>query len=297
MSVFLDEAAVAAHLQADELIAAVEAALVAYSAGAIVQPVRQLLPAVAQDSWLGVMPAAGAAMGVKLLTAYPGNAAHGLPTHQALIVLFDAVTGERLALVEGRLITELRTAAVSAAATRVLAAPDARVLAILGSGVQARSHAELLRGVRDFDEVRVWSRTPAHAERFAATIGAVAMAAQEAVRGADVVVTATPATAPILAGSWLKEGALVNAVGWRGTAGRELDDAAMANAVVVDSRAAACVETGDITQTGAVIDAELGEILAGTRTVPAGATTIFKSVGMAAVDVAAAHLVYDRATG
>ena len=195
---------------------------------------------------------------------------------------------------DGRLITEMRTAAVSAVATRAMAAEDARVLAILGSGVQARSHAEALRLVRDFEEIRVWSRTPEHAERFAAEVGARAMSAADAVREADVVVTATSSMDPVLKGAWLKPGAHVNAVGWRGPEGRELDDETMRNIVVVDSREAVLRESGDVLLSGAEIHAELGEVLAGTRPVRRGATTVFESVGIAIEDVTAARLVYGR---
>jgi thiomorpholine-carboxylate dehydrogenase len=214
-----------------------------------------------------------------------------------MIQLFAPETGAALALIDGRLITEMRTAAVSAAATKVLAAPEARVLAILGSGVQARAHAEALARVRAFDEIRVWGRTRAHAERFAAEVGARAMAAEDAVRGADVVVTATAATEPILQGAWLKPGAHVNAIGWRGHTSRELDDAAMRNVVVVESREAAQDQCGDVILSGAEIHAELGEILSGARPARADETTVFDSVGIAVEDIAAAHLVYEAARG
>jgi thiomorpholine-carboxylate dehydrogenase len=248
--------------------------------------------------YLGIMPAvAERAMGAKLVSFYPGNAGTGRPTHMAMILLFRPDTGEPLAVLDGRLITEMRTAAVSAAATRHLAAPDSHVLAILGSGVQAKAHLEALARVRTFDEVRVWSRTREHAERFAAEHGAVAMAAEAAVRGADVVVTATSALAPILKGAWLKHGAHVNAVGSPRPDWRELDDEAMANVLVVDSRAAVLEESGDVILSKAAIHAEIGEIFAGRKQVPATATTVFKSVGMAIQDLAAAHLVYDAQIG
>lgn len=234
-------------------------------------------------------------MGAKLVSIYPGNAAAGLHTHLALILLFRPETGEPLAVMDGRLITELRTAAVSAVATRVLSDPGATVLAILGSGVQARSHLAALRLVRPFEEVRVWSRNPANAERFAAETGARAMGAEDAVRGADVVVTATPATAPILAGAWLKPGAHVNAVGWAGPNGRELDDAAMRDSVVIaDSREGVMREAGDVLLSGVSIHAELGELLSGAVKVPGERTTVFESVGMAAEDVTAATVVHQR---
>ena len=293
---FLDEHQVRAHLEWDALIAAMENALIDFSAGRVQQPVRRFLTVDRYEGFFGVMPAVSDnVMGVKLVTFYPNNAARGLPTHLAMIQLFAPDTGEALALIDGRLITEMRTAAVSAAATKVLAAPDAKVLAILGSGVQARAHVEALTRVRAFEEIRVWGRTRAHAERFAGEVGARAMAAEDAVRGADVVVTATAATEPILNGAWLKPGAHVNAIGWRGHTSRELDDTAMANVVVVESREAAHDQCGDVILSGAEIYAELGEILAGDKPARAEQTTVFDSVGIAVEDIAAARLVYEAA--
>ena len=293
---FVDETQVRAHLEWDALIAAMEKALIDFSAGRVQQPVRRLLKIDPHGGFFAAMPAASAeVLGAKLVTFYPGNAARGLPTHLALILLFAPDTGEALALLDGRLITEMRTAAVSAAATKALAAPDARVLAILGSGVQARAHGEALTRVRAFEEIRVWSRTRTHAERFAAEVGARVVAAEAAVRGADVVVTATAATEPILEGAWLKPGAHVNAIGWGGHASRELDDAAMAHVVVVESREAAHDQCGDVILSGTEIYAELGEILAGARPARADDTTVFDSVGIAAEDIAAARLVYEAA--
>ncbi len=173
------------------------------------------------------------------------------------------------------------------------------MLAVLGTGVQAQVHVEALRLVRDFREVRIWGRTPDHARRLAHDVGATAVASAEAaVRGADVIVTATSATAPILRGAWLSAHAHVNAVGWRGREGRELDDDAMHGAcVIADSRDAVLREAGDVTQTGVAIFAELGEILAGVTRVPAGRRTVFESVGLAVEDIAAARLAYERLAG
>jgi thiomorpholine-carboxylate dehydrogenase len=217
-----------------------------------------------------------------------------LPTHAAVIVLFRPETGEPLAIMDGRLITEMRTAAVSAVATKAMAAEDPKVLAVLGSGVQARSHVEALGLVCDFAQIRIWSRTPEHATRFAAEIDARAMAAEDAVRGADVIVTATSAREPVLKGAWLKAGAHVNSVGWPGPQGRELDDDVMRNLLVVDTRAAVLNEAGDVLLSGAEIYAELGEVLTGAKPVPRDVTTVFKSVGMAVEDIVAAQLVFER---
>jgi len=281
-----------------ELIPAMERALAAFSRGRVLQPVRQMLTIEERKRYFGIMPAiAEDAMGAKLLSFYPGNAGTDVPTHLAMIMLLRPDTGEPLAVMDGRLITEMRTAAVSAAATRRLAASDARVLALLGSGVQARAHLEALQQIRHFEEVRVWSRTAEHAERFAERHKAKAMPAETAVRGADVIVTATAALQPILEGAWLKPGAHVNAVGSPRPDWRELDDSAMANTLLVDSREAVLKESGDVILSKAKIYAEIGEIFAGVKAAPVSATTVFKSVGIAIEDIATAKLVYDAACG
>jgi thiomorpholine-carboxylate dehydrogenase len=294
MVTYLDEQAVRAALRWDQLIAEMEAALTALSQGRVIQPVRNTITIEEGKRYLAVMPAvAEDAMGLKAVSFYPGNAGTALPTHLAMILLFRPDTGEPLAVMDGRLITEMRTAAVSAAVTKYLASPDSRVLALLGSGVQAAAHLEALSQVRRFDEVRVWSRTPGHAQRFAREHGARAMDAESAVRGADVVVTATNAVEPILKGAWLKRGVHVNAVGSPRPTWRELDDDAMANVLVVDSREAALKESGDVILSKAKIHAEAGEIFDGSKTVSASETTVFKSLGLAIEDVAAARLVYE----
>jgi ornithine cyclodeaminase/alanine dehydrogenase-like protein (mu-crystallin family) len=291
----LDEQAVRAVLDWDPLIATMEAALAAFSSGRVIQPVRNMITIEEGQRYLGVMPAVSDdAMGLKLVSFYPGNAGTAVPTHLAMILLLRPDTGEPLAVMDGRLITEMRTAAVSAAVTRRLAAPDSRVLALLGSGVQANAHLDALSRVCRFEEVRVWSRTPEHARRFAEQHGASwAADAESAVRGADVIVTATNAREPILRGAWLKPGAHVNAVGSPRPTWRELDDLAMANVVVVDSREAALKESGDVILSRARVHAEVGEIFAGTTPAPVGRTTVFKSVGLAVEDIATARLVYE----
>jgi thiomorpholine-carboxylate dehydrogenase len=292
----LNEEQVRGLLRLEDLIPVMEKALLDFSAGRIRQPVRSIVGVPEHGGLWGLMPAVcGDVLGIKLVTVYEGNAGRGLPTHQATIELFRAATGEPLAAMDGRLITELRTAAVSAVATRLLAKPDAHILAILGSGVQARAHARALRLVRPFEEIRLWSRTPEHAERCAEEIGGRAMEAEAAVRDADVVVTVTYSAEPVLQGAWLAPGALVNAVGAIGAGKRELDGQAMDAAVVVDSRAAAAQEAGDIIHSGAPIHAEIGELLAGVRPLPSrGSRVVFKSLGLAVEDVVAAGLVWDR---
>src|SRR5712692_3164332 len=202
--VFLDEEQVRKHLRMKELIPAMEKALVDFSAGKVVQPVRQVIPVDPPGGFYGMMPAlTPEGLGQKIVTFYPPNAKRGIPTHMALIILNDPQTGAPLAVMDGRLITEMRTAAVSAAATKLLAPKDAKVLAILGSGVQARSHVEALRLVRQFEEICVWSPNKSHAADFAKEIGARSTSAEDAVRGTDVVVTVTSSTMPVLRGAWL----------------------------------------------------------------------------------------------
>jgi ornithine cyclodeaminase/alanine dehydrogenase-like protein (mu-crystallin family) len=292
MNLFFGEEQVRERLRYKDLIPALREAFIDYSAGRIQQPLRPVIAIPGQEAWFSVMPAVmGDVMGAKLVNVFPGNAHIGLPTHLALIALFSARTGELMAILDGRLITEMRTAAASAIATDLLAAKHARVLAVLGSGVQARSHWEALRLVRDFHEVRVWSRNPDHAQAFALEIGAIAASAEDAVRGADVVVTVTNSPEPVLRGEWLKEGAHVNAVGAVGAKRRELDAAAVRGAfVVVESRVSAAAEAGDLLMAGTEADAELGELLAG-RVVERRPWSVYKSLGIAMEDLVAARLV------
>ncbi len=291
---FFDEAAVQRVLRLDALLPAMEHALIDFSAGRVVQPVRSVISVPQHSGFMGVMPAVyGEIMGSKLVNLYPDNATRGLPTHLAVIVLFRSETGEPLAVMDGRLITELRTAAVSAVATRLLSPPDASRLAILGSGVQSRAHVKALGLVRKFKEIRVWSRDSQHAKSLAGEIGGTATSAEEAVRDADVIVTVTNSSEPILRGKWLKPGVLINAVGAVGPKRRELDDDAMRGAVIVDSREAAMKESGDILLAGATVYAELGELLGGSKPKPESEITVFKSLGLAVEDLAAAKLVLD----
>lgn len=284
-------------LNLDELIADMRDALIALSAGKVMQPVRSVLTTAEPPGWFAVMPAIhGDIMGAKLVTVFPKNAGTALPTHQAVILLFSAQTGEPLATLDGRVITAWRTAAVSALATQVLAPTEARVLTILGSGVQARTHLAALQRVQRFQEVRVWSRTAENAARFAAETGARAMNLEEAVRGADVICTVTHSAEPFLRGEWLKPRVHINAVGAVGLVHRELDDVTMRNAaVVVEQRAAAMNESAEIVSSGSSIYAELGELLAGTVARPKEAKTVYKSLGVAIEDVSAARLIWRNA--
>ncbi|HEY2711129.1 MAG TPA: ornithine cyclodeaminase family protein [Chthoniobacterales bacterium] len=290
---FLDEPAVRSLLRMEELIPALAEAMRDLSAGKVVQPLRQVLPVSEYDGFFGVMPAYGGALGAKLVTFFPNN--EEIPTHHALIVLFRPETGEPLMTMDGRLITEMRTAAVSAVATDLLARREVNILAILGTGVQGRSHLEALRLVRRFREIRVWS--PRNAARFAKEHGVIAASsAEQAVTGADVVVVATSATTPLLKGEWLSAGVHINAVGATRPNWRELDDDVLVKAkLFVESREAASKESGDVIAAGQIFG-ELGEVIAGTR---AGREsdremTLYKSVGVAVEDITAANLVYRK---
>ena len=293
----LEESTVGRLLSMEEVIPAMERALADFSSGTVVQPVRTMLPVAEHQGFLGLMPAyTGSALGAKLVAFYPRNTS--VPTHHATILLFEPETGEPLVTMDGQLITEVRTAAVSAVATNHLARAAASVLAIIGSGVQARSHLEALRLVREFREVRVWS--PRGAAAFAEEHGIDAAAsAEEAVRGADVVVTATTSPTPVLSGEWLSPGAHINAVGAPRPDWRELDDEVLRRAkVYVDSREAAMKESGDVIAAREVL-AELGEVISGAEQGRRSAeeVTLFKSLGLAVEDVATAELVYRNALG
>jgi alanine dehydrogenase len=290
----LGEEEVRSLLRMNELIPAMAAALRDLSLGKVEQPMRLVLPVREHKGFFAVMPAYGGALGAKLVTFYPDN--KGVHTHHAMILLFRPETGEPLVTMDGRLITEMRTAAVSAVATNALARVDASVLAILGSGVQARSHLEALRLVRKFREVRVWS--PRNSKEFARQFKISASAsAEEAVRGAEVIVVATAATRPVLMGEWLSPGVHINAVGATRPNWRELDDETLRKArIYVESREAAMKESGDVIAAGQVF-AEIGEVLAGSKSGRESEEeiTLFKSVGVAVEDIAAADVVYRNA--
>jgi ornithine cyclodeaminase/alanine dehydrogenase-like protein (mu-crystallin family) len=295
---FINEEQVRAALSYDVLIPAIRVALADFSAGRVVQPLRTVMSVAQYTGWFAVMPAVyGDVMGAKMVTFYPRNADKGKHTHLAMIQLFRADTGEPLAMLDGRLITEMRTAAVSAVAVDLLARPDAKVLGILGSGVQARSHVRALSRVRRFEEIRVWSRSESNARRFAEEVGGRVTTAEEAVSGADVVLTLTSSPEPVLFGRWLKKDSMVCAVGAVTPDRRELDDEAMRGAVVVESREAGMRESGDILLAKAQVTAEIGELLKGVELDRRDRSVVFKSVGIAIEDVAAAKLVYDRITG
>jgi alanine dehydrogenase len=305
---WLSERDVRQALAMPALIDAMAEALARFSAGAVDQPVRTAIE-LGPRCFFGVMPAFDSGRGIlgcKLVSVVPPNSARGLPTHQAVIALFDAETGSLEAVLDGRYITEARTAAVSAVSLRQLARPEADVLAILGSGVQARSHLEAFRHVREFHHVRAWSPTAEHLRRFVDECGIEpALSAEAAVRGAGVVLLATDSVSPVLASAWVNDGAHVIAIGACRPSQREIDPALVArSALFVDSGAAALVESGDIVQSIAEgridaghIRAELGQVVSGAspgrRT--AEEVTLFKSLGLAIEDLAAAALAWRSA--
>ncbi|HEY5058633.1 MAG TPA: ornithine cyclodeaminase family protein [Gaiellaceae bacterium] len=287
-------------LDLDELGEALARAHADLSAGSASMPAR--IAAFAGDAGLlgampGYLPSAG--LGCKLVSVFPHNV--GRPTHQAAIALFDPANGSPLALMDGTYITATRTAAAAALAARLLAREDAQVLAILGTGVQARSHARAFAGVRGWQEIRIGGRDRAKAEELAAELGARACSFEEAVRGADVVAATTHSPEPVVRLAWLAPGAHVSSVGYS-PPGSELDpELVRAASIVVESRDSAFAPLPGGAPELAGIDAgsvvELGELVAGTR--PGRATpaeiTLYKSVGIAVQDIAAAALVLDAA--
>ncbi len=316
MPLLLTEADVGRALEMRELIGAMREALRRFSWGDVVQPVRATLRIEPAGGYYSPMPAylrdeRGGALGMKSVAFFPGNAGGQLPTHLATILLLDPASGAPLAILDGRLITEMRTAAVTAVSVELLARPEARRLAILGSGVQAGSHLRALALVRDLESVRVWSRTAGHAARFAQEMAGAARCpvepagtVREAMRGADIVVAVTAAREPIVRAAWLEPGMHLCAIGSSARDMRELDAEAVARCrVFVDSRAAAEVEAGDLLLARAEgligpahVAAELGEVAGGApgRRSP-GEITLFKSLGLAVEDVAAARLAVERA--
>ena len=296
--IVLSQSEVQELLDLDELVDALAAAHVDLSAGDASMPPR-IAAFAEQDGLLGVMPAylPSAGLACKLVTLFPRN--RDRHTHQALICLFDEENGTPIALMDGTYITATRTAAGSALATRLLARDDARVLAILGAGVQARAHAKALGRVREFTEIRVASRDRANAERLAEEIGGQAVDSwEEALRGADVVAATTHSAEPIVLHEWLSPGVHVNSVGANPSGSGEVDAATIAEALVaVESRDSTLApppagapefmagDHGDVV--------ELGELVSGARP---GRTsleqiTLYKSVGVAVQDAAAAALV------
>jgi alanine dehydrogenase len=302
---------VEAALDPDRLVDAVAAAMADVSAGNGSFPNRTGADVAGVGGVLIAMPAhlAGAgALAAKLVAMFPQNASRGLPTHKAIVAVFDPETGSPEAVMDGEVVTAMRTAACSALSARLLAREDAAVLAVLGTGVQARAHAEAVRRVRPVREVRVAGRDHAKAQALARELGGVAAPFEDAVSGADIVCACTHSPEPVVRGAWLRPGTHVTSVGFN-PQGREVDADALARAlVVVESRAAALAPypagSNDLLwpiRDGVFgedhIHAEIGELVAGTRP---GRTdpdqiTVYKSVGVAAQDAAAAALVLQAA--
>jgi ornithine cyclodeaminase/alanine dehydrogenase-like protein (mu-crystallin family) len=303
-----------ATLDMPSCIAAMEEALAGLARGELTMPLRSIVRVPDDDVLgLGLMPAHRGGtrplISLKEVVVVPSNPTRGLDPHQGAVLVHDGVTGQLVAVLNASTVTEIRTAAVSAVATRLLARPDARQVAILGSGVQGRSHAVAMREVLPSAELRVWSPTPTNAEALALEAHGVACASvEEALEGADVVCTCTSSPEPVVVRAHLERlapGAHVNAVGSSGTWARELDaDVVVAASLFVDRRESALAESGDYL--GAVaergigpehIKAELGELLVGAHPGRRDETelTLFKSLGLAVEDLAAAEVAIARA--
>lgn len=307
---------VVALLPMADCIDAMTDALRTLARGGALLPLRQVMRLPGGPNAFALMPAAldaPPALGAKVITVFPGNDATPYDSHQGVVLLFDTEHGSLLAILDASSITAIRTAAVSAVATRLLARPESRTLALLGAGVQATTHLDAMRLVRTIDEVRVWSRSAERAHRFAERAGTsggrvvVCATAADAVRGADVVCTVTASREPVLEGAWLAPGTHVNAVGASLPTARELDSAAVASArLYVDRRESATSEAGDFLvpkREGRIGDdhivGEIGELLLDPPRAPtrrsAQEITVFKSLGLAVEDLAAAHRIYTRA--
>jgi alanine dehydrogenase len=311
----LNEQQVHSLLPMSDLIAAMESALAKFSSKEVLQPVRSVLVVGPTKAYYGLMPAyipSPASMGAKIVTVFGENHKKNLPSHLATILLFDPDTGMLQAILDGRYITEARTAAVSAVTTRFLAKPDASTLAIIGSGVQARSHLEAYQHVRQLKEVRIWSPRAHSRQRFVDDMSPsvnipirATDTAEQAVRGADLIVLVTSSPTPVIDDAWVSEGAHVVCIGACRPNQQEMPPQLVTRSrLYVDSRAAAIVESGDVVMNMAAglfneshIRGEIGELVLGRiegRQTPRD-ITVFKSLGMAVEDVVAADLVFRRA--
>jgi len=311
----IDAAAVRELFPVRAAIEQMREALARYSAATVVQPLRLVVRSLEGPGLLGAMPAwAGAdrGFGIKTVTINPDNPDRGLDTHQGTVTMFDRETGVPTAVLDATAITEIRTGAVSAVATQALAAPDARDLAVLGAGAQARSHLEAMAAVRPLERIRVWSRTQAHAKALAEWAGnrfgpalEVRDSVAEALEGADLICTTLACVEPVVAAGMVAPGAHLNAVGACLPTVRELDTEVVAAATVfADSRESALAEAGDLVipiRAGDLapdhVVAEIGEVLLGRhpgRTRP-DEITLFKSLGLAIEDVIAGGWIESQA--
>lgn len=301
---------VLAALSPEDCADAMAEVLAARARGEALMPLRSAIRFEGAAGFMATMPAwrggADPVFALKSLCIMPGNPARGLDSHQGTVTLFDGTTGQPRAILDASAVTAVRTAAVSAVATRVLARPDARVLAILGAGVQGRAHLRALPAVREFAEVRVYAPSAEHARAMADGRASVATSAEEAVRGADVVVLATTSSEPVIRREWLGSGAHVNAVGASVPSARELDvETVVAGALFCDSRESLRHEAGEYRlalEQGAIseedhVRAELGEVLAGMADGRRSdhEVTVFRSLGLAVEDLAAAERAVARA--
>ncbi|XP_068161852.1 ketimine reductase mu-crystallin-like [Antennarius striatus] len=287
-----------------DLMPALEKAMGIFSrrdSAELVQPVRCVVPLKKHNGFLGLMPAYMEKDGVlctKLVSFYKREEGSALPGVTSTVVLLDPETGNAKAIIDGNVITRMRTAAVSAISAKLLMPPEAKVLAILGAGIQALSHYDVFTEMFSFKEVRVWNHRRQKAESFCQSVSGPVSAcdsAEEAVRGADVIITVTRCIDPVLFGQWVKPGAHVAAVGACRPDWRELDDTLMKEVVVyVDSKDGAMEESGDIILSGAEMFAELGEVINGTKPALREKTTVFKSLGLAVQDAVSAKLVMDK---
>ena len=315
MVLMLSRSDVTRLITMEEAIEALREAHAEFSRGAAAMPVRSAILLPENQGWFGVMPAylfGSGALGVKSVTVFKQNPGRGMPATLGLTLLLDSTTGAPLSIMEAGYLTGVRTAAASGVATSLLAREDARELAILGAGAQGRFHLSAMAAVRPIQRVRVFDVSSENAERFrremqpttSATIE-LAGSPEEAVRGADVVVTTSTSRTPVVEYPWLKPGAHINGVGAHTPDARELAGEVIARArVVVDSRESALKEAGDLLMpiadglvTAEQVSDELGEVVEGRkpgRTSP-DQITVYKSVGIAVQDMAVASLVYRKA--
>jgi len=311
---FINKEKVNELLPMNECIDVMEKTFRSLATGECLQPLRSLMWLPDKSGILGMMPgyAAGpGVMGIKIITVFPANKNLGLPSHQGVVILFDAKNGEPLLISDAEEITAIRTAAASALATRLLSKEEASVLAIIGSGVQAKRHIEAILLVRKIKQIRLWSRNENNAielaEKTASTFGipvTVQQNAQDAVAGADIICTVTSASQPVVMGKWISAGTHINVVGSCTPAARELDSNAIIKAsLFTDNYESLFNEAGDFIipqKEGAInsnhVKGDLSEVLTGTKNgrTTSDEITVFKSLGIAAEDIFSAWHIYEK---
>ncbi len=306
---YLDRERIAALLPMEACIPVMEQAFRSLAAGNTLQPLRSLMWLPDKRGILGMMPGYAQnpdILGIKVITIFHANGALGLPSHQGAVMLFDAKQGTPLLILDAAEITAIRTAATSALATKLLARKDASHLAILGTGEQAERHIRAISLVRPIEKISIWGRNNAHAENLARKFKntQIATTAKEAVNDADIICTVTASREPILYGEWIPEGAHVNAVGSCSPTTRELDTAAvLRSSLFTDRYESLFQEAGEFLipkkegfLTDADVKGDLGELLTGTKEGRKNAAdiTLFKSLGIAAEDLFAAHYIFEK---